>query len=139
MRLIRSAVFDRWIAPSVFVKTASVRLPAVTTFFAATPGGLSEVVLLSDQLGGDMRNVALFHTARLVLIVFSIPLIASFVVTHHGLRVLLVVAFALPIYRHLERTGWFGHHWPQSKKADVAISGSEDQPSSTVSGRSARK
>ena len=54
---------------------------AKTAFFAATPGGLSEMVILSDQLGGDMRNVALFHTARLVLIVFSIPFIASFVVT----------------------------------------------------------
>ena len=54
---------------------------AKTAFFAATPGGLSEMVILTDQLGGDMRNVALFHTARLVLIVFSIPLIADLVVT----------------------------------------------------------
>ena len=50
---------------------------AKTAFFAATPGGLSEMVLLADQLGADMRNVALFHTARLVLIVFSIPAIAK--------------------------------------------------------------
>ena len=59
---------------------------AKTAFFAATPGGLSEMVILSDQLGGDMRNVALFHTARLVLIVFSIPLIAQFVVTSNLCR-----------------------------------------------------
>lgn len=51
-----------------------------TAFFAATPGGLSEMVALSDQLGGDLRSVALFHSARLVLIVFSIPLMASFLV-----------------------------------------------------------
>jgi len=54
---------------------------AKTAFFAATPGGLSEMVILSDQLGGDMRNVALFHSARLVLIVFSIPIIANIFVT----------------------------------------------------------
>ena len=48
-----------------------------TAFFAATPGGLSEMILLADQLGGDMRNVALFHSARLLLIVFSIPLLAG--------------------------------------------------------------
>lgn len=52
-----------------------------TAFFAATPGGLSEMVLIADQLGADMRNVALFHTARLVLIVFSIPAIAKLSVT----------------------------------------------------------
>ncbi len=52
-----------------------------TAFFAATPGSLSEMIILSEQLGGDMRNVALLHSARLVLIVFSIPLLASYVVT----------------------------------------------------------
>lgn len=52
-----------------------------TAFFAATPGGLSEMVILADQLGGDLRNVALFHATRLALIVFSIPLIANLVVT----------------------------------------------------------
>jgi hypothetical protein len=52
-----------------------------TAFFAATPGGLSEMVILSDQLGADMRNVALFHSARLMLIVFTIPLITSWFVT----------------------------------------------------------
>lgn len=45
-----------------------------TAFFAATPGGLSEMIILADQQGGDMRSVALFHSARLVLIVFSIPI-----------------------------------------------------------------
>ena len=54
---------------------------AKTAFFAATPGGLSEMVILSDQLGADMRNVALFHSARLVLIVFSIPVAANFLFT----------------------------------------------------------
>ncbi len=48
-----------------------------TAFFAATPGGLSEMVILSDQHGGDLRSVALFHSARLVLIVFSLPIAAN--------------------------------------------------------------
>lgn len=267
---------------------------AKTAFFAATPGGLSEMIILSDQLGGDMRNVALFHTARLVLIVFSIPLIASFVVTldpastidqgggefvpddllilaglliagwllaiplrlpspafmgplflssavhlsgltaaappfaviaaaqlvigtsvgcrfsgvplslilktltigaggalmmfvvtlifvlglylvtgnplallllalipggfpemslialgmgfdpafvvtHHGVRVLLVVAFALPVYSYLERSGWFERYWPKRKARDIAVGEPDGQPSSTASGRRARK
>ncbi len=52
-----------------------------TAFFAAAPGGLSEMIMLADQLGGDMRNVALFHSARLVLLVFAIPLFASVFIT----------------------------------------------------------
>ena len=267
---------------------------AKTAFFAATPGGLSEMVILSDQLGGDMRNVALFHAARLVLIVFSVPLIASmavnlepaavietgrgeilprdlvvlgglliagwllalplrlpspafmgplflssavhlgglteatppfvvvaaaqlvmgasvgcrfsgvplrlilktltigaggaflmlavtllfafglfwatgnplallllalipggfpemslialalgfdpaFVVTHHGVRVLLVVAFALPVYTWLARSGWFQQNWPKDSHADASAPLAQDHPQSIDSGRSARR
>ena len=48
-----------------------------TTFFAATPGGLSEMVALSAQLGGDQRTVSLIHGTRVLLIVLTIPLLAS--------------------------------------------------------------
>ena len=48
-----------------------------SAFFAATPGGLSEMIALSDQLGGDQRRVSLVHGARLLFIVFTIPFIAQ--------------------------------------------------------------
>ena len=48
-----------------------------TTFFAATPGGLSEMVALSAQLGGDQRTVSLIHGTRVLLIVLTIPFLAS--------------------------------------------------------------
>jgi uncharacterized protein len=47
-----------------------------SAFFAATPGGLSEMIALSDQLGGDQRRVSLIHGARLLFIVSTIPFIA---------------------------------------------------------------
>ena len=47
-----------------------------SAFFAASPGGLSEMIALSDQLGGDQRRVSLVHGARLLFIVSTIPLIA---------------------------------------------------------------
>jgi len=61
-----------------------------TAFFAATPGGLSEMTILADQLGGDLRSVAMFHSARLVLIIFSIPLMTSFFVTIEPVASLIV-------------------------------------------------
>jgi uncharacterized protein len=48
-----------------------------TTFFAATPGGLSEMVALSAQLGGDQRTVSLIHGTRVLLIALTIPFLAS--------------------------------------------------------------
>lgn len=49
----------------------------ISAFFAATPGGLSEMIALSDQLGGDQRRVSLVHGARLLFIVSTIPFIAQ--------------------------------------------------------------
>jgi membrane AbrB-like protein len=56
---------DRW---SGFDRT--------TAFFAATPGGMSEMIALSDVLGGDQRRVALVHATRLLFIVSTIPFLA---------------------------------------------------------------
>jgi hypothetical protein len=50
-----------------------------SAFFAATPGGLSEMIALSDRLGGDQRRVSLVHGARLLFIVFTIPFLARLV------------------------------------------------------------
>ena len=44
-----------------------------TAYFAAMPGGLLEMTLLAQENGGDDRVVALVHTARVMLIVLTIP------------------------------------------------------------------
>lgn len=48
-----------------------------TTFFAAAPGGLGEMIALSDQMGADVRKVSLVHATRLTFIVFTIPWLAA--------------------------------------------------------------
>ncbi|HEX2478735.1 MAG TPA: AbrB family transcriptional regulator [Geminicoccaceae bacterium] len=48
-----------------------------SAFFAASPGGLSEMIALSDQLGGDQRRVSLVHGARLLFIVSTVPFLAQ--------------------------------------------------------------
>lgn len=50
------------------------RLDPVTAWFAAAPGGLSEMILSGEREGGDSRTIALLHTVRLFLVVASIPL-----------------------------------------------------------------
>jgi uncharacterized protein len=52
-------------------------LDRTSVFFAAAPGGLSEMIALSDQMGGDVRSVSLVHATRLTFIVFTIPLLAA--------------------------------------------------------------
>ncbi len=45
-----------------------------TAYFTAAPGGLNEMVTVGGALGGDERTIALVHSARIMLVVFTIPL-----------------------------------------------------------------
>lgn len=45
----------------------------VTAFFAAAPGGINEMVITGGALGGDERTIALSHSLRILLIVFTVP------------------------------------------------------------------
>jgi len=49
------------------------RYDPTTAFFTATPGGLSEMVLVGGALGGDDRTIALSHSSRIMLVVFTVP------------------------------------------------------------------
>lgn len=47
----------------------------VTAFFGGMPGGLVEMIELGAERGADERAVALIHSARILLVVFSLPFI----------------------------------------------------------------
>lgn len=49
------------------------RYDAVTAFFTATPGGFNEMVMVGGSLGGDERRIALSHSLRIMLVVFTVP------------------------------------------------------------------
>lgn len=53
------------------------KLSGNTAFFCCLPGGASEVIALSERYQADQRIVAAFHTARITLFVFSVPLIVG--------------------------------------------------------------
>ncbi len=44
-----------------------------TSYFAAMPGGLSEMILVGEAMGGDARAISLTHAARLLLVIFVLP------------------------------------------------------------------
>lgn len=46
---------------------------AVTSYFAASPGGLNEMVIVGREMGGDDRVIALTHSARILLVVMTLP------------------------------------------------------------------
>ncbi|MGH6816073.1 MAG: AbrB family transcriptional regulator [Hyphomicrobiaceae bacterium] len=54
-------------------------LDRTTAYFAGMPGGLVEMVVLGGEQGGDTRTIALLHTARILLIVFTLPFLVQIV------------------------------------------------------------
>lgn len=46
----------------------------VTALFGASPGGLAVMTVAGESLGGDPRTIALVHTARIVVVVFTVPI-----------------------------------------------------------------
>lgn len=51
---------------------------APTAFFGSVPGGLSDMVTMSEDAGANQRAVTLTSAARMVLIVFFVPLYMQF-------------------------------------------------------------
>ncbi len=51
----------------------------ITAFFAGMPGGLLEMVTLGEEKGGDARIIALIHSARILLVVMTLPFIVQWI------------------------------------------------------------
>ncbi len=55
------------------------RFDRVTSYFAATPGGLGIMALVGESYGGDVRVISLTHATRILVVVVSIPLYLRFI------------------------------------------------------------
>lgn len=53
-------------------------LDVQTSFYATTVGGAAEMTSLADSRGADSRLVAMYHSLRIGLVVFLVPLAATF-------------------------------------------------------------
>lgn len=61
-------------AAVTFVLMRWKRYDPVTAYFTGTPGGFNEMVLIGGALGGDDRVIALSHSLRIMLVVFTVPI-----------------------------------------------------------------
>ncbi|MBP6818966.1 AbrB family transcriptional regulator [Ferrovibrio sp. MS7] len=48
-------------------------LDPVTSYFAATPGGLQEMTMVGEAMGGNARSIVLCHAIRIFVTVMTIP------------------------------------------------------------------
>ncbi|MBT3371143.1 MAG: AbrB family transcriptional regulator [Rhodospirillaceae bacterium] len=45
-----------------------------TAYFSGTPGGLGEMTIVGERMGGDTPTIALVHATRIFVVVFLLPL-----------------------------------------------------------------
>ncbi|MBP7242948.1 AbrB family transcriptional regulator [Amaricoccus sp.] len=69
-----------------------------TAYFAASPGGLIDSVLMGEMRGGDTATMATMHLTRIVIAVAAVPLILTFVATAEG----------QPLHAPVAAAGWPG-------------------------------
>lgn len=48
-----------------------------TAYFAGMPGGLMEMTLIGESYGADARRIALAHSARILIVVFTLPFLVQ--------------------------------------------------------------
>jgi membrane AbrB-like protein len=58
-----------------FRRVAGFDLP--TAYFAGMPGGLVEMVIAGEDRGADARTIALVHSARILLVVLTLPFLVQ--------------------------------------------------------------
>jgi membrane AbrB-like protein len=54
-------------------------LDFITSMLSSTPGGVQEMSLLSEDIGGDTPKIAVMQTARLISVILFFPLMLQFI------------------------------------------------------------
>ncbi|ABD55005.1 AbrB family transcriptional regulator [Jannaschia sp. CCS1] len=47
----------------------------ITSYYAAMPGGLQDMLLFGEEAGGDVRALSLIHATRVMVIVMALPVV----------------------------------------------------------------
>lgn len=80
--MIAAVVVFTWISAMLIHKATKLEL--TTCMMASTPGGLTEMSLLADDLGGDTPKIALMQTVRMMSVVALFPSILALVLSWIG-------------------------------------------------------
>jgi uncharacterized protein len=92
-----------------------------TSWYAAMPGGLQDMLVFGQEAGGDVRALSLIHATRVLIVITLVPLILTFgfgvsldqpigapALTLPPHELLIMVAAAIVGWKGGERIGLFG-------------------------------
>lgn len=92
-----------------------------TSYYAAMPGGLQDMIAFGEEAGGNVRAISLIHATRVLVIVLALPLVLSTVwqvdldrppgatiTTFEVDQLIILVVCAIVGWRVAKRLGMFG-------------------------------
>ena len=84
-----------------------------TSYFAAMPGGLQDMILFGQEAGGDTRALSLIHATRVLIIVSIAPIILTFSLETSLDNPIGNAATEIPVFEQLimivaALVGWLG-------------------------------
>lgn len=68
-------------ATAAFLAWKTKKLDTMSSMTASTPGGLAEMLALTDELGGDVSKVVVIHSMRLIVVVAVCPTLFRWIVS----------------------------------------------------------
>ncbi|MBO8155030.1 MAG: AbrB family transcriptional regulator [Bacillaceae bacterium] len=80
--LILSVLLIAFSLISGYILSKKIRVDSVTGMLGAVPGGLSAMIALSDSMKGNTVYVTIFHTVRLLTVLFIVPFAALHIFAH---------------------------------------------------------
>lgn len=87
-------LFSVLLAEVLFKKS---NLDYKTSLFSCIPGGASEVIAMSKEVGANEQIVAAFHTVRILLFVLTIPIIVGTTRDYHSASINAIATDLLPL------------------------------------------
>jgi hypothetical protein len=84
---------------------ATGRLDPVTTFFGTAPGGLTETVLMGEEMGADVAMLTMLQFLRLILTIIVVPL-GFTLATGHAVGSAGGASLVAPHVLSLQDIGW---------------------------------
>ncbi|WP_455437615.1 AbrB family transcriptional regulator [Hungatella hathewayi] len=78
--LFISIVIGTFISTWIVMKTKT--LDPVSAMTCCAPGGMTEMLILTDELGGDMPKVAVVHSIRIFFVISIFPTVINWFIGH---------------------------------------------------------
>lgn len=107
----------------LIIRRATAEFSKETSYFMAMPGGLTDMATIGQEMGADPRTVALNHSLRIIIVVWTIPLLLPLITGLSAARPPVGFHDAWPSFIQLIGMAMCLFGWPLAEKLKLPAAG----------------